>query len=368
MRAGWAAGLLVFVSSFARAATLREPILGASVESRYDSNAGTGHADALGVFSPTVGYRQRHEVGHVELSYAPELIQHLRGGHVAWGHLANASFEERLSRRLTVDAAGAFWRVEDSTLLPRFGVTRVPAPALYTWGELETRYRLTHADTVEARYRGEASRLYLDDRPLGADHGFSAGWLHTLDRRLQIGARYRFVLFTRSLDAIANTQTVSLIGRYQLARHSFFNIEAGPMAFRFTRSKDLTSVPYAQLGYAYDARGVHVAVTAGRDFVGAAGYATTIWADYLQAEIGRRFTQQLNLHAGGGVFRNGEAPSRPADIRGYDVSVGGEWHFTPSLHAALGYDRIGQFAGAGDVAGAQLVRTLIGARLIWRTE
>src|SRR5690606_11040951 len=53
-------------------------------------------------------------------------------------------------------------------------------------------------------------------------------------------------------------------------------------------------------------------VAAGHDLVGASGFSTALWADFVAVSAGWHLTQHLQLRGVGNLFRNGPAPAEGA--------------------------------------------------------
>lgn len=358
-------GLAVGLGGSASAATKSGPLLGLGAELRYDSDALAGGGEELMTkLSPRLGWRARSERRLFEAGYALDAIGHLNGGGFTVDHRGGLKLRERLSRRLRLDADLSAWRVEDTASLPRFGVAATRTGALWGLGELTASLQASRRATLTAGWRAEATRLLRPGERLGAVQAFSTRAAGLLTRRLELGLGLRYQFFSAGLEQVAGTYSASLSTRWRVARHAFLFAEAGPLLYRSTEADTLDLRLKAGLEYA--ARGLEAGVTVGRDYVGAAGYAVALWADYLQSAVSYRASEPLRLYGAAGLFRNGLAPARPTAALGYTLSVGTEWRFGNGLTAGLGLDRVGQI-GLED-PGLTMARNIAGLRLGWRRE
>ncbi|HEY3447871.1 MAG TPA: hypothetical protein VGK67_16060 [Myxococcales bacterium] len=357
--------LAVLPGSLARGEAQQRPILGVSTEERFDSAAAAGgESELMSKVSPELGYSLLDQNRTLEASYALDLIHHLRAGNLTFDHRARLDYKDRPGRRLRLFATGAFYRVEDMSSLPRFGVARVRAPALWVWGEAGAEGKLTRTLTLAGEYHAELSRIFLDDSPPGSTHAFSLQLRDQTGRRLVLGARVRGQLFmirsSRYADAVAGTVSA----RYLPSRHTYVSLEGGPMVYRAQGQADAL-LPRLSAEVGYEGRGLLLGLSAGRDLVGAAGYAQAVWADYASAAATWRVTPAWSVIVGGGYYRNGPAPSAPANATGVNATAAVEWRFERGFVAAVAYDHLHQFGAAG--AGLDLARDIVSFRLGYRT-
>lgn len=362
MRKAWAAAILLWTAP-AWAGVKHEPILGVAVEERVDTEgAAGGGTELMSKLSPEVGWSAKGEALTLDASYAVDAIHHLRARNVTFDHRVRLDLKNRLTERLTLRTTGALYRVEDMASLPRFGVARVLAPALWAWAEVGLEGRLTHTLMLEGAYHGEASRIFGGGYPLGSSH---AGWARLrwqVDRRLELGARVRAELFAAGAARYADALSPTLTGRWAMTRHSFVSLEGGPLVYR-SKTGD-TLIPRALAEVGYDARGLLLGVAATHDVVGAAGYAAAVWVDSVSAALTWRFAPTWSGWLVGGLYRNGLAPAGGADATGVTGTVGLEWRFARGFAAAATYDRIEQFAAA---QGFGLSRDIVSLRVGYRT-
>lgn len=366
MRAGVPLGLtLLLTAAPALAGTQHRPWVGISAEERFDSAAiAGGGSELMSKVSPEVGYELRGHGRRLELGYALDLIHHLRDGNLTFDHRVRGEYRDRLTERFSLQARGAFFRVEDMSSLPRFGVAIARAPALWGSGDVGADWRLSRTATLGAGYRMEATRIFLDGYPLGTSHALRGDLTGRLSRRLQLGVRYRGQLFLDDSERFADTLGVFGTARYQLTRHSFAAVEGGPLLYREAGGGE-TWVPRGNLELGYEARGWLLGLVVGHDVVGAAGYATAVWSDYVQGAATWRWARDWTGYVGGGYYRNGRAPDEAADADGFTASAGVEWRFAPGLAAAATYDHIGQFTSGS--SGLGLSRDIVSLRFTYRT-
>ncbi len=355
--------LSLLAGGVASAATLHRPILGISAEERYDDDALHGAGDLWTKVSPLVGYEMKGETRKLDATYAVDVIHMLRRSDFGVDHRGALEYTDRLTDRLTLHLRGGLFRVQDASSLPRLGVARVRAGVLWARTDGELRYRITARTEGELGYAGDLTKLLRAEYPLGVVHAPFAAVMHRLTPRLSVGARYRFQLFTADWGRTADAHTGVGLLRYRITRHTTLALEAGPVLFRGDSAPFVAPRVHGEL--AYYARGVELAINGGRDFVGAAGYATAIWADYVQAVAGWRVAAPVSMYAAGGLFRNGRAPNQPVDAQGYGLSAGVEWRFARGASLQLGYDRIAQVDFGG--VGLNLSRNIFAVRVGYRT-
>lgn len=359
LASGW-----LWAPGAAEAATRHRPILGVATEARVDRDAVSGAGtEFMSKLSGEVGWSARNPRLDLEAAYLADLVHHAIADNFTLDHRARLLFRGAATRRLTFRAEGALYRVEDTATLPRFGVANLRAPALWATAGASASWHLTRTETVEAGYLGEVSRLYLPGLPLGAVHAGQAQLTSRFTERLEAGLRHRFQLFTADGAPFAQGHSPALRLRHRFDRHAFAEVEAGPMAF-VTVGGEVAWEPRLRGEIGWESRGAGVGLLAGRDFVGAAGYATAIWADFAQLAGSWRVSRAVGLHGVAGLFRNGLAPEGPVAAQGYGLSLGAEWRLAPGLSAQAGYDRIGQFDVGG--LGLGLARDIGALRLVYR--
>ncbi|MGC4113848.1 MAG: hypothetical protein QM765_04175 [Myxococcales bacterium] len=208
------------------------------------------------------------------------------------------------------------------------------------------------------------SRIFLGGQPPGSSHALSLQLRDQVGRRLILGARVRGQLFLIRTSRYADATTATVTLRYLPSRHTFVSLEGGPMLYRAVgRGDAILPRLYAEVGY--EGRVLVLGLSAGRDIVGAAGYADAVWADFASAAATWRMTPTWTLTVGGGYYRNGRAPSAPADATGLTGTAVVEWKFAKGFVAAAAYDHLHQFGAGG--AGLDLARDIVSLRLGWRT-
>ncbi len=354
----WAPG-----PSSAWGAAQHRPILGVSAEERFDTAAAAGgESELMSKVSPELGYSLLDANRRLELAYALDLIHHLRAGNLTLDHRVRLDYRDVLTRRLRLSASGALFRVEDMSSLPRFGVARVRAPALWAYGTLEAEGRLTRTTTLSGGYHGEVSRIFLDDQPPGSSHTLNLHLREQTGRRLILGARLRGQVFLVRTSRYAASASASATLRYMPSRHTFVSLEGGPMLYR-ERGQGDAWLPRVAAEVGYEGRRLSLGLAAGRDVVGAAGYAEAVWADFASVAATWRFSPQWSAVVAAGFYRNGRAPSAPADATGVNGTGAVEWRFARGCVASAAYEHLYQF-GAG--AALDLSRDIVSLRLGWR--
>ncbi len=364
-RAGGAVGALAASALWAAAAfaaPVQRPILGIAAEERFDDGmAQEGRGALMTKLSPEVGYELQSEVRELQAVYAADLTYHLGDGSAGADHRGRLSYKDASAERLKLHAEGWLYRVEDSATLPRFGIAHTLSAALWVKGQAGVEYLLSPRDTAALGYTAEATRLFTGGLPLNVAQSLTPELRRRLSPRLEVGLRYRAQLFTAGPTPSATSHALSGALRYELARHVFLAADAGPALFWSSGAGKVVPRFGAQLGY--EARGLELALLGGRDLLGAAGFATAIWADTVQAAAAWKVSRAVSLDAAAGLYRNGVAPEGPTDAKGWGAGVGVEWRFVRGFFAGASYNRISQI---GTAPAAGMSRNIAGARLGYR--
>lgn len=339
--------------------------VGLSTEVRYDSEALPG-GDVAGKLIPRLGYERTSSRSELTLDYGVDLTRHLKISGLSLDHRAELFWRFQATRRLELRAEGALYRVEESTSLPRFGVAYSEAGALWSFVELRARQSLTQKARLEVSARSEWNQLIFaqggHETPLSGMQVLQVSQRHLVTRLIELGWAVRGQLFNAGQALLGGSGAVLFVSRFRLSPHAGIRFEAGP---RLYRSKDKNAWDaQVRLQFDWARRGLELAVIAGRDYVGAAGFASTLWTEFAQGGMGLRLSRRIRLFGYAGAFRNGLAPNSQADALGYGASVGVEWTFVEHLALRLAYDRLGQsdIAGIGYAMGRNIVTLRVGYR------
>ncbi|MDR0965794.1 MAG: hypothetical protein LBM75_04720 [Myxococcales bacterium] len=337
-----------------------------STEMRYDSGARPG-GDVAGRLLPRLGYERTSARSAFELDYGVDLIRHLSATRLSLDHRAELTWRLQATRRLEVRALGALYRVEESTSLPRFGVAYSEAGALWSFVELRAAHRLDRTVQIEVSARSDWNQLLFQrgepQTPLSGMQVLQVSQRHYLSRRVQLGWAARGQIFSAGESLLGSSGALLFVSRFQLGHHSTLSLDAGP---RLYRGKSASAWdPQLRLQFDWARRGLELALIGGRDYVSAAGFASTLWTEFLQGGIGVRLARHLRTFGYLGAFRNGLAPDSEADAVGYGVSLGLEWAFSEEFLARLVFDRLGQFdiAGHGYAMDRNIVTLRVGYRM-----
>lgn len=339
--------------------------VGLSTEVRYDSEA-LGGGDVAGKLIPWLGYGRTSARSELNLDYGVDLTRHLRTSGLSLDHRGALSFRFQATRRLELRAEGALYRVEESTSLPRFGVAYSEAGAFWSFVELRARQRLSRISRLEVSARSEWNQLIFprggNDSPLIGMQILQVSQRYAVARLIELGWAVRGQLFSAGNALLGGSGALLFVSRFRLSPHAGIRFEAGPRIYRAGRSNAWDA--QVRLQFDWTRRDLDLAVIAGRDYVGAAGFASTLWTEFAQGGLGLRLTRRLRVFGYVGAFRNGLAPDREADALGYGTSLGIEWSFAGHLMARLAYDRLGQsdIAGAGLAMGRNIVTLRVGYR------
>ena len=313
-------------------------------ELRYDSQA-TAAGDFAGKLLPSLGYARQSERSRLDLDYGLTLTHPLREGGLHLDHRGELRFRLTATRRLTIDADGALYRVAQSTSLPRFGVAYADAGAFWSFFNLNARTRLSRLSTFDIAARSEWNALLFDGAPVSGTNNLQMSWRHRAFRRVELGLGLRGQAFSAERVVSGHSFALLFVSRFVLSPHATVRLDLGPRLYRAKDKSAWDACVRLQLDWAR--RGWQLALIAGRDYVGAAGFSSTLWTEFVQGGWGVRLTRALRLFGYAGAFRNGLAARHQADALGYGASLGVEWEVAEQMQLRLAYDRLGQSGAAG---------------------
>jgi hypothetical protein len=370
----WMLAVGMTVSSAAGAETIVKPLVEVGSEARYDSEPYLdGHSEFFSKISPKLGARLASETLKLEGWYAADVLYKAERHDTAIDHRAAIKFSDQATRRLQLHGDLGFWRVEDPTSLPRVGVANVKVPIFYGTTGLGLSYRLSPRWTLVVDDKQEVAKIQLNNLPLSLTQTPSAGLKYQLGHNDELSSTYRYQAFLAMPSLVAQTHA-ALLGVSHKFSHTWTGyVRGGPLAFikgaAGKRIGDDALVAVGEGGLVHTGQYSELDFVAGHDLVGSVGYATAVWADYVQAEFAIHPKQKLKLFIGAGAFRNGAAPDKAVDITGYTLGGGGSYAITHELEVALAGQRLQQSAQYDVAAQAvQLNRNIVGVRLNYTPE
>ncbi len=345
------------------ASTVVEPIARLTLEGGYDSNAlydGSG-SDRLGRISPDVGVRLRDHTWDLRLVYGGDWVYYERLAPKGfWNHRGLLQLDARPTRRVHVEAEGHGFVTFDQIGLSLMGVFRTgrnSATILQGRGRVE--YRAERSVDVAGSYL-ERSVIFGDGTG-GAMHQPGVEVLYHWDPPLLLGGAYALSVFQELDPAGQNVSFAhALRGRmiYRLTRELTVDAYAGPAMWH--RPGDYAVVPEA----AVQLLGVSRFLDYRFLLLHGLGIGTTArpgLVNTLEFGVSRRFQRRFELHADGGVWNSGTAPSGTSAVTGYAVE--GEAALLVGGGVRLGL-AAAHFARL-DTSSAALQRSTIGLRLGW---
>lgn len=354
---------VLFAATRSGASTVVEPIARLSLEGGYDSNAlydGSG-SDRTSRISPDVGLRLRDHTWDLRLVYGGDWVYYERlAPRGFWNHRGFLQLEARPTRRTRVEAEGRGFVTFDQIGLSLMGVFRTgrdSATILQGRGRVE--YREDRSVDVAGSFL-ERSVLFGDGTG-GAMHQPSAEVLYRWDPRLSFGGAYALSVF-QEFDPTGQTLSYShaLRGRmtYRLTRRLTLDAYAGPAMWH--RPGDYAVVPEASVQLLGTSRfwdyrllvqhGLGIGTTARPGLVNTFEFGAV-----------RRFLRRYELHADGGVWNSGTAPSGGNAVTGYAVEGEAALLVGGGVRLALAAAHFARL----DTSSAALQRTTVGLRLGW---
>jgi hypothetical protein len=368
----WVAAACAAVLGFATRAwaeTVLDPIARLTLEGGYDSNAlydGSG-SDQMQRISPELGLRVHDELWDWKGSYRGDWLRYDRfapGG--LWNHAAALSLDATPTRRWLLKGALRGSYAFDPVGLAMLGIFRTGRQsALLVGGSGRAEYRLT--PRVDVAGTASERTVRFDDGTGGAMHQPGVEALYRTTRRLSLGAAYQFGVFEsfdlgRSSLAYANALKARV--RWRESRLLTVEAAAGPAAWQGPDAggeRTTTAlVPEASLELLAVARswGLRVAVAHG---LGIGSTARPALVDSFEFGGDRRVRRRWILHADGGIWRSGIAPSGRSAVTGWGVNGEAGILVGSGVRLSLAASHFGRL----DTPAADLQRTTVGLRLGW---
>ncbi len=359
--------LVVLASSAAaRAAEVGGLVAGVTAEGRaQDDTLFGGGQDLVGVVSPEIGYRFDGQRLDLSLRYDADLYDY-QGALPRYdtnqrGYLR---LDAKPSRETRVLASGSVQWITDPLALDRLGLPRVTSPVLFGEAAIEGDERIAERWTLRA---GEESQIVHFEDPALVDGSVHQPWIEgarAISAHDELALRVRGQFFFRVDTPAGLAQTASIGWRHRIGERLRVDLAAGPILYEAPGAA-VAPTPYATGGLIWTIPHGELELRGGRDLLGATGFGTALWADYVEAGWIARLSRRWSGRLGGTYFVDGLAPNAPASLTGYaaegaiDFLAGRDW----KIEAVV--DWIGQtdVPGAGPFA---LGLEVVAMRVSWQ--
>ncbi len=358
-----ASAVALGVAARAGAETVVDPIARLTLEGGYDSNAlyeGTG-ADQTQRISPELGLRVHDELWDWKGSYRGDWIRYDRfAPRGIWEHAGSLSLDATPTHRLTLKGSLRGSYAFDPIGLAMMGIFLTGRQsALVVAGGGRAEYRLTPRVDVAATLREETVRF--DNGTGGAMHQPAVEALYRSTERISLGAAYAvglFQSFNVGPDQLAFSNALRARARWRATRQLTIEASAGPAAWRGPGGTAI--VPEASLEALQVSRGwgLRLGVAHG---LGIGSTAQPALVDSAEFGTDRRFGRKWLLHADGGIWRSGLAPSGGGSVTGWGVNGEAGMLLGQGLRVSLAASHFGRL----DTFDPTFSRTTVGVRLGW---
>lgn len=376
----WAAAwMALLATSSAQAADVWTPKLSVALEERYDddlllrSTDGGGGGQLMTKLSPEAGIEGRARTWSLNADYAPDLFVRHGSGRTSIDHRFSLDAAQRVGPRVSLRSEARLWYVSDPTSLPRMGMARSLVPVLYGVGNVSAGWSASRRWLLRAEYRFEGARIEEPGRAPGLMHQPSLEARYRLTSRTDLGVNYRAQSFHfEGRQALAH-------GPAAIFRHRFSRLVTGSVAggASYYLPDDGSAAGWTpRVTLALDGTSERWiwGVAAGHDLVGASGFSTALWADFVAASVGWNLTRHLQLRGVGNLFRNGPAPAEGifslgggeggVVSQGYGVGLTADWKVAERWALQLQVTRIGQVGTVGTAA-PELTRNIAAVRAVF---
>lgn len=380
-RGPWAAAWMTLLATVspALAADVWTPTLSVALEERYDDDVllraspGAASGQFMTKLSPEAGIEGRARTWSLDLDYAPDLFVRHGSGRTSIDHRFSLDAAQRVGPRVSLRSEARVWYVSDPTSLPRMGMARSLVPVLYGVGNLSAGWSASRRWLLRAEYRFEGARIEEPGRTPGLMHQPSLEARYRLTPRTDLGVNYRAQSFhfegrqarSHGPAAVFRHRFSRLITGTAVGGASYYlPDDGGPGGWspRLTLALDGTSERWIW------------GLAAGHDLVGASGFSTALWADFVAASVGWNLTRHLQLRGVGNLFRNGPAPAEGifslageeggVVSQGYGVGLTADWKVAERWALQLQVTRIGQVGTVGTAA-PELTRNIAAVRAVF---
>lgn len=241
-----------------------------------------------------------------------------RGSWVLLGE-SNLAASARVTRHLRLRARGRVRGADDPLALAQVGLLAAGGRTLAYRGGAEVDYALTPRWTMGGGVRVDGV-TFLDQGAPDTDGlalGGNVAARFQLSRPLALVSAIESRVFLQS--GVIGTSAALMPGvRYRLARRTFVEAAAGPLAFFDERGAML--MPAARAGFQIDGRRWGAAISAAHDLSVPSGRGGVLVGQLVEA-VGRTGTDRLELRARGGIYRSHPTPRDPAWVPGYGLEA-----------------------------------------------
>ncbi len=358
---GWAAG------GTAVAADVGGIVAGATAEGRMQSDTLYGGGqNFVSVISPDIGYRLIGPTLDLSLRYDGDFYQYMGDTpRTDANHQGTLHLKDRPSARSTVAADGSLQYVTDPLALDRLGIPRTTSPVIFGIAATEEDQRLSSRWTLKLGYQFQVAHF---EDPTLIDGEVHAPWLAAA-YRLSMGdtltLQYRSQIFLRVISPNGTAQTPSLAWEHRFGPRIRLDLAAGPILY-----VDPTGAPgwteYVATGLIYELHHGELEFVGGRDLVGATGFGTALWADYVQGGAIARLSRRWSGRLVGTYFVDGLPPAEPAALSGYGAEAAVDYRPARDWTLEAAVDRIGQTGGAPGDGSFNLALELAAVRVTWQ--
>jgi hypothetical protein len=359
-----ACAVLLVASTRATAETVTAPIARLSLEGGYDSNVmfeGRG-GDTSTRLSPEVGLRVRDHTWDFKGSYAADVAYYQRfSPNPVWNQRVHLALDSRLSPRTELDGELRGGYARDPLGLALLGIFRTgEGNAVMGDGDVRAAWRASPRVDVAGTFH---ERLALfEDRSGGAVHSPEVHALWRFTPRLSAGGGYRLQAFQTFLAGGGQEEALSHGAEarveYVQDRRNRFEATAGAALWTSPATQGIVPQLGATWLWAEPLADFRVQVWHG---LGLGVTAAPALVDSLEFGVSKRFARAWLLHADGGLWRSGVAPTGAHAVLGYAAAGEGAYLFSNGVRVGLAATR---FARLDDPSPA-LRRTTVGLRLGW---
>ena len=352
------------VGGRAGAETVVDPIARLTLEGGYDSNAlydGSG-SDQTQKISPEVGLRVHDELWDWKGAYRGDWVRYDRfAPNGLWEHAGSLSLDATPTRRLTLRGSLRGSYAFDPIGLAMIGIFRTGRQsALLLGGTGRAEYRLT--PRVDAAATLSERTVRFDDGTGGAMHQPGVEALYRTTPRLSLGAGYAFGVFQSfnlGPDEIAFSNALRARARWRATHLVTVEAAAGPAAWRGPGGTALVPEASIEAVAATRAWGLRVGLAHG---LGIGSTAQPALVDSVECGTERHFGRKWLVHADGGVWRSGLAPSGGDTVTGWGVNAEAGVLVAQGWRLSLAASHFGRL----DSADPALSRTTAAIRLAWQ--
>jgi hypothetical protein len=380
------------------AAPRQELSVAAGVDSAYDQNVFNGRGpDWVNRVNPWASYRLIDKTATLDTGYELGYWTYAFGkADNSINHRAHAVLEARPLRRLVLKVGDELTRAEDPGFLNRFGVVAPQIGIIDNVAELRLGANLTRRLFAGASYVNHLARfdpytvqMVLAGLPPlfdGMEHDADLAFQYRVLRTDDLRVAGRFQHFSAgpqdvSMTAfdLANTYSPTAGWRHQFKPELEWTAEAGPLFYQaLPGANDVPGAPNTS-GTTWRLGTVlrwytpvwRAALSYSHDLVGATGAGSALWADYFYAQAGFHYLDKLDVHTGGGYFRNGLAVNQPFSYDGLTADILADWRVWDYVRLGAYYTLRWQETGPGAIpAGAPaaqfpaITRNIVGIRLL----